>query len=72
MKFAAYLTAGFAIGAVAGFLWSNKTKNHIGESVTTKFDGGKLVMSLDIQGAAVAGLKDALGIHGPTIVGQNY
>ena len=62
MKTAAYLTMGFTIGAVIGFVWSQGVKSRISGSVKTGFDNGKFVVSFDVKEAAIGGLMDYLDV----------
>lgn len=45
--------AGFGFGVVAGFLYSKGVKERAVDSVTTKFEGGNLVISADIAKTVV-------------------
>jgi len=52
--------AGFAAGAILGFMWSTGVKSNISKSVTTKTEGGKFVVSVDIFDAVSGGVTDFL------------
>jgi hypothetical protein len=55
-----WVAVGFVLGAAAGFAWGKTAKAGIGDAVTTKFDGGKLSVTVDTVEAARSGFGDSI------------
>lgn len=55
-----WAAVGLCVGVAVGFAWGRTAKSEIGRSVTTRVDGGKVSVTLDLKQAAAAGLPDLL------------
>ena len=53
-----WVAVGFVLGAAAGFSWGKTAKAGIGDAVATKFEGGKLSVTVDTIKAARSGFGD--------------
>ncbi len=54
---------GFGVGALIGFAWAQQTKASLADNVSTKMDGGVVVVRINAAKAAAEGLYSLLGVN---------